>query len=84
MGAGGTGASRTRAYVEARYSKHYRITKELLTEATASVEALQRGVKNTSPNADANVGFGSKADINLARDWQPFLRCASRAESCRL
>lgn len=34
-----------RAYVEARYSKHYRITKELLTEATASVEALQQVVK---------------------------------------
>jgi predicted nucleotidyltransferase/HEPN domain-containing protein len=34
-----------RAYVEARYSKHYRITKELLAEATASVEALQRDVK---------------------------------------
>ena len=34
-----------RAYVEARYSKHYRITKELLNEATASVEALQKVVK---------------------------------------
>ncbi len=34
-----------RAYVEARYSKHYRITKELLEEATASVEALQGIVK---------------------------------------
>ncbi len=34
-----------RAYVEARYSKHYRITKELLAEATASVEALQGIVK---------------------------------------
>jgi predicted nucleotidyltransferase/HEPN domain-containing protein len=34
-----------RAYVEARYSKHYRITKELLDEATASVEALQHVVK---------------------------------------
>lgn len=34
-----------RAYVEARYSKHYRITKELLEEATASVEALQEIVK---------------------------------------
>jgi uncharacterized protein len=30
-----------RAYVEARYSKHYRITKEVLAEATASVEMLQ-------------------------------------------
>lgn len=30
-----------RAYVEARYSKHYRITKEMLAEATASVGALQ-------------------------------------------
>lgn len=30
-----------RAYVEARYSKHYRITKEMLEEATASVERLQ-------------------------------------------
>lgn len=30
-----------RAYVEARYSKHYRITKELLDEATESVERLQ-------------------------------------------
>ncbi len=30
-----------RAYVEARYSKHYRITKEMLAEATASVEMLQ-------------------------------------------
>lgn len=34
-----------RAYVEARYSKHYRITKELLAEATASVEKLQAIVK---------------------------------------
>jgi predicted nucleotidyltransferase/HEPN domain-containing protein len=34
-----------RAYVEARYSKHYRITKELLAEATTSVEALQGIVK---------------------------------------
>jgi uncharacterized protein len=34
-----------RAYVEARYSKHYRITKELLDEATASVERLQGIVK---------------------------------------
>lgn len=34
-----------RAYVEARYSKHYRITKELLDEATASVETLQKFVK---------------------------------------
>ncbi len=34
-----------RAYVEARYSKHYRITKGLLAEATASVEALQAVVK---------------------------------------
>jgi predicted nucleotidyltransferase/HEPN domain-containing protein len=34
-----------RAYVEARYSKHYRITKEMLEEATASVEALQGIVK---------------------------------------
>ena len=34
-----------RAYVEARYSKHYRITKELLAEATASVERLQAIVK---------------------------------------
>ena len=34
-----------RAYVEARYSKHYRITKELLGEATASVERLQAIVK---------------------------------------
>ena len=34
-----------RAYVEARYSKHYRITKELLAEATASVETLQAIVK---------------------------------------
>ena len=34
-----------RAYVEARYSKHYRITKELLAEATASVEMLQAIVK---------------------------------------
>ena len=30
-----------RAYVEARYSKHYRITKDVLAEATASVEMLQ-------------------------------------------
>lgn len=30
-----------RAYVEARYSKHYRITKELLDEAVVSVERLQ-------------------------------------------
>lgn len=35
-----------RAYVEARYSKHYRITKELLDEATASVEQLQ-AIANT-------------------------------------
>lgn len=34
-----------RAYVEARYSKHYRITKELLDEATASVQQLQAIVK---------------------------------------
>ena len=34
-----------RAYVEARYSKHYRITKEMLAEATASVEMLQGVVK---------------------------------------
>ena len=34
-----------RAYVEARYSKHYRITKELLDEATASIEKLQTVVK---------------------------------------
>lgn len=34
-----------RAYVEARYSKHYRITKELLDEATASVAQLQAIVK---------------------------------------
>ena len=34
-----------RAYVEARYSKHYRITKEMLAEATASVEMLQGIVK---------------------------------------
>ncbi len=34
-----------RAYVEARYSKHYRITKEMLVEATASVEALQEVVR---------------------------------------
>ena len=34
-----------RAYVEARYSKHYRITKELLDEATVSVERLQGIVK---------------------------------------
>lgn len=34
-----------RAYVEARYSKHYRITKELLEEATTGVEALQQVVK---------------------------------------
>lgn len=34
-----------RAYVEARYSKHYRITKEVLAEATASVGALQGIVK---------------------------------------
>ena len=34
-----------RAYVEARYSKHYRITKELLAEAAASVETLQGIVK---------------------------------------
>ena len=34
-----------RAYVEARYSKHYRITKETLAEATASVEMLQGIVK---------------------------------------
>lgn len=34
-----------RAYVEARYSKHYRITKELLGEAVASVERLQTIVK---------------------------------------
>ena len=34
-----------RAYVEARYSPHYRITKELLAEATASVERLQAIVK---------------------------------------
>jgi hypothetical protein len=34
-----------RAYIEARYSKHYRITKELLAEAMASVEALQGIVK---------------------------------------
>ena len=34
-----------RAYVEARYSKHYRITKETLAEATASVEMLQAFVK---------------------------------------
>ena len=34
-----------RAYVEARYSKHYRITKELLAEATADVERLQAIVK---------------------------------------
>lgn len=35
-----------RAYVEARYSKHYRITKEVLAEATASVEMLQGIVKS--------------------------------------
>ncbi|MBK6492697.1 MAG: HEPN domain-containing protein [Sphingomonadales bacterium] len=34
-----------RAYVEARYSKHYRITKEVLAEATVSVEILQ-GIVN--------------------------------------
>ncbi len=34
-----------RAYVEARYSKHYRITKEVLAEATSSVEMLQAIVK---------------------------------------
>jgi len=34
-----------RAYVEARYSKHYRITRELLAEATESVEKLQAIVK---------------------------------------
>ena len=34
-----------RAYVEARYSKHYRITPEMLAEATASVSALQAIVK---------------------------------------
>ena len=34
-----------RAYIEARYSKHYRITKELLEEAKASVETLQGIVK---------------------------------------
>lgn len=34
-----------RAYVEACYSKHYRITKGLLDEATASVEQLQAIVK---------------------------------------
>ena len=34
-----------RAYVEARYSKHYRITNEILAEATASVEMLQQMVK---------------------------------------
>jgi len=34
-----------RAYIEARYSKHYRITKEMLAEATASVETLQRIVR---------------------------------------
>lgn len=34
-----------RAYVESRYSKHDRITKELLNEATASVEQLQTIVK---------------------------------------
>ena len=34
-----------RAYVEARYSKHYRITKEVLAEAMASVEMLQGIVK---------------------------------------
>lgn len=34
-----------RAYVEARYSKHYRITKELLDEATISIEKLQALVK---------------------------------------
>ncbi len=34
-----------RAYVEARYSKHYRITKEMLAEAMASVERLQGIVK---------------------------------------
>ena len=34
-----------RAYVEARYSKHYRITKEVLAEATASVEMLQKVVR---------------------------------------
>lgn len=34
-----------RAYVEARYSKHYRITKELLAETTESVERLQAILK---------------------------------------
>ncbi|MEQ1883201.1 MAG: HEPN domain-containing protein [Burkholderiales bacterium] len=34
-----------RAYVEARYSKHYRITPEMLAQATASVEAIQAFVK---------------------------------------
>jgi len=35
-----------RAYAEARYSKHYRITKELLEEATESVEALHGIMKS--------------------------------------
>jgi uncharacterized protein len=34
-----------RAYVEARYSKHYRITKEVLDEAVASIERLLAIVK---------------------------------------
>lgn len=34
-----------RAYVEARYSRHYRITDEMLEEAMASVERLQGIVK---------------------------------------
>jgi predicted nucleotidyltransferase/HEPN domain-containing protein len=43
-----------RAYVEARYSKHYRITKETLAEATGSVEMLQGIVKVVCEERFAN------------------------------
>lgn len=47
-----------RAYVEARYSKHYRITKELLDEATARVEALQKIVKSVCEERIKGGGLG--------------------------
>ena len=47
-----------RAYVEARYSKHYRITKELLAEATASVEMLQAIVKTICEEQLSGGWFG--------------------------
>ena len=46
-----------RAYVEARYTKHYRITKEMLADATASVEMLQGIIKAVCEERLRALGF---------------------------